>query len=119
MARTIVVQITCDLCGAEVDSDQSTEFGVGGSAYRSDLCNMHADELTKVLKPFIDVAENVTTRQPQVKAVRHVSFGKVRPRRDPEQVGAIRSWARANGYEVSSRGRIPAHVEDAYNRRGR
>jgi hypothetical protein len=34
-------------------------------------------------------------------------------------VGAIRTWARANGFEVSTRGRIPQAVEDAYNMRGR
>lgn len=28
---------------------------------------------------------------------------------------AIREWARANGYDVSDRGRIPADVMDAYS----
>ena len=35
-----------------------------------------------------------------------------RPKRD---TATIRAWAQANGYEVSDRGRIPAHVEEAFN----
>ena len=27
----------------------------------------------------------------------------------------VREWARANGYEVSDRGRIPASVREAYD----
>ncbi|MET8427423.1 histone-like nucleoid-structuring protein Lsr2, partial [Nocardia sp. NPDC004860] len=29
---------------------------------------------------------------------------------------AIREWARAQGHQVSSRGRIPAEIVDAYQR---
>jgi DNA polymerase III subunit epsilon len=29
---------------------------------------------------------------------------------------AMRAWARANGYEVGERGRLPAEVADAYRR---
>jgi hypothetical protein len=36
-------------------------------------------------------------------------------RRDPALTEAIRSWAKANGHAISSRGRIPAAVEAAYN----
>ena len=32
-----------------------------------------------------------------------------------EDVGAIREWARENGYEVAERGRIPAEIKDAYH----
>lgn len=28
----------------------------------------------------------------------------------------VRSWARSNGYQVAAKGRLPAHVLDAYNR---
>ncbi|WP_411112028.1 histone-like nucleoid-structuring protein Lsr2 [Streptomyces sp. c-19] len=32
---------------------------------------------------------------------------------------AIRAWARAHGYEVPDRGRIPAEILDAWQRRFR
>ncbi|WP_280377176.1 Lsr2 family DNA-binding protein, partial [Nocardia wallacei] len=35
---------------------------------------------------------------------------------DREQTAAIRDWARRNGYNVSSRGRIQADVVAAYNK---
>lgn len=35
---------------------------------------------------------------------------------DHEQGRAIRRWARANGYEVGTRGAIPAHVRAAFER---
>ncbi|HEY5844908.1 MAG TPA: histone-like nucleoid-structuring protein Lsr2 [Mycobacterium sp.] len=38
-----------------------------------------------------------------------------RPRRDKSQTHAIREWALANGYEISTRGRIPADIEEAYH----
>ncbi|NIL90696.1 hypothetical protein RhoFasSB10_03026 [Rhodococcus fascians] len=37
-------------------------------------------------------------------------------KRDPEQLKAMRLWLNANGYPVSTRGRIPAELEDAYNK---
>ncbi|MHC5557381.1 Lsr2 family DNA-binding protein [Kocuria sp. U4B] len=30
------------------------------------------------------------------------------------ETAAIRAWAKANGYEVSDRGRIHRHIKDAY-----
>jgi hypothetical protein len=36
-------------------------------------------------------------------------------KRDPDQLNAIRAWARSNGYEVSDRGRIKAEIEEAYS----
>jgi hypothetical protein len=35
---------------------------------------------------------------------------------DREQTAAMREWARANGYDVSSRGRIPTEIQDAYHK---
>ena len=40
--------------------------------------------------------------------------GRVRrPARGAEQVAAIRTWARAHGYTVAEKGRIPTEIEDA------
>ncbi|HEV8298487.1 MAG TPA: Lsr2 family protein [Acidimicrobiales bacterium] len=121
MARRVVVQVNCDICGEEVSSDAATEFSFGARAYRADLCASHRGELGSALKPFIDVAE-VLARRTAPPPVPGRAEAPIRPRaarRDAEQVGAIRTWARANGFEVSTRGRIPQAVEDAYNMRGR
>jgi hypothetical protein len=119
VARKIVVQVSCDRCGGEVDTDKAVELSFGGVDYRTDLCAQHAAELTAALDPFLSVAERNDTRRRSSLAPGRPSDGQVRrpTRRDPAQVGAIRTWARANGYEISDRGRIPREVEDAYNRR--
>jgi hypothetical protein len=123
VARKIVVQVSCDRCGSEVDSENSVELSFGGVDFRTDLCRDHAAELGAVLDPFLSVAERVEGRRRALPpAGARAADGRAtrRPtRRDPIQVAAIRSWARDNGYDISDRGRIPREVEDAYNRRGK
>lgn len=120
MARKIVVQVSCDRCGREVESDDPVELSFDGVDYRTDLCADHAAELQSALTPFLESAERVDRRR---RATARPSDGKAparRPtRRDPSQVAAIRAWARANGFEISDRGRIPREVEEAYNARAR
>ena len=41
--------------------------------------------------------------------------GRGRAAIDREQSAAIREWARRNGHNVSTRGRIPADVIDAFH----
>lgn len=38
-----------------------------------------------------------------------------KPRRDKEQLAAMREWLRGQGHEVSERGRIKAELEELYN----
>jgi len=120
VARKIVVQVSCDRCGREVDGEDPVELSFGGVDYRTDLCADHAAELKAALTPFLESAERVDGRR---RGGARPAEGKAtarRPaRRDPMQVAAIRAWARANGYEISDRGRIPREVEEAYNARGR
>lgn len=120
MARKIVVQVSCDRCGREVDGENPIELAYGGVSYRTDLCADHAAELAEALDPFLSVAERVEARRRGAGRPSADGRGQRSPvRRDPMQVAAIREWARANGYEISDRGRIPREVEEAYNARAR
>jgi hypothetical protein len=121
VARKIVVQVSCDRCGGEVDSDKAIELSFGGVDFRTDLCKEHTSELSSALDPFLSVAERVDSRRRSTATAPRPADGQARrpTRRDPIQVGAIRTWARANGYEISDRGRIPREVEDAYNNRSK
>jgi hypothetical protein len=124
VARKIVVQVSCDRCGGEVDSENPVELSFGGTDFRTDLCSTHAAELAAALDPFLSVAERIEGRRRSAaltgRSTADGNGGARRPtRRDPMQVAAIRGWARDNGYEISDRGRIPREVEDAYNTRGR
>jgi hypothetical protein len=117
VARKIVVQVSCDRCGRDVDNETPVELAYGGVDYRTDLCREHADELSAVLEPFLGQAERVESRRRRSAASGDGRAAGRPTRRDPEQVGAIRTWARENGYQVSDRGRIPRDVEEAYNSR--
>jgi hypothetical protein len=120
LARNVVVEVACDLCGADAASGADTQFAFEGQSFSIDLCAEHRDELGQALEPYVSAAA------PQAKRGRHRVANPSRPaapraagRRDPAQTGAIREWARANGFTVSDRGRIPQEVENAYNAKGK
>ncbi|MGZ1491238.1 histone-like nucleoid-structuring protein Lsr2 [Brevibacterium sediminis] len=89
------------------DEGRTVQFTIDGVAYSIDLTIAHTNELEQSLRPFIAVAR----KQPRIS--RSKSRG-TRPRRDKEQLDAIRRWARETGHEVSDRGRIPMYIEEAY-----
>ncbi|MCC0100758.1 Lsr2 family protein [Streptomyces flavotricini] len=68
-----------------------------------------------------DQSPPVPPRPPRWRAVLR-SFAPVlwRPEPIPDQppvvTAAIRAWARANGYQVPPRGRIPSEVREAWDR---
>jgi hypothetical protein len=114
MARHVVVQVSCDVC--ESPDATSVEFSVDRSAFEIDLCPEHRGQFTNALAPFVSQARSARTRggAPAASgAPARVKSG----RRDPAQTESIRAWAKANGYQISTRGRIPGHIEAAYNAR--
>jgi hypothetical protein len=98
-------------------------FTYEGYAYRLDLCEKHSADvhaMIDALTSWSSERERVTRSSlASVPSVAEAAAPRRPARRDREQVAAIRNWARANGYEVSDRGRIPAEVEAAYNAAGR
>lgn len=110
MARRMIETITDDIDGTLITSEdegRAVQFMIDGATYNIDLKSAHIDELKESLRPFITVARK------QARVSRPKSRGE-RPRRDKEQLDAIRRWARNAGYEVSERGRIPVHIEEVY-----
>jgi hypothetical protein len=113
MARQVVVRLSCDICQSE-ENVAATEFAFGRSAYEIDLCAAHQQALTEATAPFVTAARKARTRASAPTSMAPTSNRAV-TRRDPAQTEAIRSWAKANGHAISSRGRIPAAIEAAYN----
>ena len=124
------VELFCDRCEEDVQAERTVGFGVDDEAgkrreYKIELCNVHLKEFVTDLGPWIDSGRpedkpagrsrrgTPTTARPTGMSGK-TNAGPAR--RDPEQLAGIRAWARANGYEVSDKGRIPAEVEAAYNR---
>lgn len=111
VAQKYVVQVIDDLDGTELDAGDVEEvrFGLDGTAYVIDLSRDNAGTLRSTLTRYTDAArrDQVATR-PTTTNPRTTGSG----RKDLDQV---RQWANANGYTVSSRGRIPSAVLEAYD----
>lgn len=102
MVRRTIVALEDDLDGGP--ADETVRFGVGGAEYEIDLSEKNAAKLRKQLAPFVDHARRASS-QPH----RPVRTAASRRRsRD------IRSWAQAQGIELSERGRIPAGIAAQY-----
>jgi hypothetical protein len=110
MAQVTEVKLVDDLDGG--DAAESIGFGLDGRTYEIDLSETHAAELRAALAPFVAAARRAGGR-----SATRPNAG-ARPTRGREETAAIREWATANGHEVSTRGRIPSAVIEAYQTRG-
>jgi len=97
-----------DLDGSELNIDQApVTFSMEGVEYEIDLSPANVDSLRSLLAPFIEVARPISAEDPRPASRAAVSAER----------RAIRDWALANGFEVSSRGRISDEVLSAYEAR--
>jgi hypothetical protein len=71
------------------------------------LSKKNVDKMLKALRPFTTAARKAGGRRSG--ADRTTAGGA-----DRAQLAKMRQWARANGLEVSDRGRISATVQEAY-----
>ncbi|MBL1078156.1 Lsr2 family protein [Nocardia sp. 2] len=112
MAKKVTVTLVDDYDG-ESKADETVFFSIDGSDYEIDLSIKNAGKLRESLEPWTDKARKVGRSKRKVGAV---AGGRTRPAVDREESTAIREWARAQGHQVSSRGRIPAEIVEAYQR---
>ena len=110
MAQKYIVQLVDDLTQEPIDegAGQSVRFSLDGVGYTIDLTDDHAQEFRGVLAPYVSVARKGDSTPARAVA-------KSSPRAAKGDLKAVREWASANGYKVSSRGRIPADVQSAYD----
>jgi len=106
MAKKVTVTLVDDFDG-EGAADETVEFGLDGVSYEIDLSAKNAAKLRTDLKQWVEAGRRVGGRA--------VGNGRGRAAIDREQSAAIRDWARRNGHNVSTRGRIPADVIDAFH----
>jgi nucleoid-associated protein Lsr2 len=108
MATKTNVLLVDDL--SEEPADTTVAFGLDGRDYEIDLTEANADELRETLRKYVDAARKTGSSK----------TGRASARRTVTDVDpkAVRAWAAANGREVSSRGRIPAEVVEAYRAAG-
>ena len=111
MASQVIVQVFCDVCESN-EGATALEFAIGRSAFEIDLCGEHRAAFNAALSPFVSSGRSARSRAATMSPSSSPSH-----RRDPSETEAIRHWAKENGFAISTRGRIPGTIQEAYNAR--
>lgn len=116
MARKVIQQVTIidDISGEEVPEEQAQEvyFSWGHVNYKIDLSKSNADKFERSMKQYVEAAARVSGGRGRPKGTSsRASSGSGL---SPDQLAQIRDWAKANGHEVSGRGRIAKPVIEAW-----
>jgi hypothetical protein len=101
--------------GAELDADQTVEFGLDGKMYEIDLSTKNATRLRTDIQKYIQYARPLVVKRKQAsKPAAHGTSDA--SGMDPVQLKAAREWLRNNGHpDLSNKGRIPRELLDKYN----
>ncbi len=111
MAQQTTVRFIDDLDGS--DASGTFDFAIDGRQYQIDLSDENAAKLHDALAPYVGAARKAGGR-PRGRVARPTAVAEKPARSNRDQTAAIREWARANGHQVSDRGRISKSVMDAY-----
>lgn len=104
MAQRVRIELTDDIDGSA--AEETVQFAVDGVTYEIDLTAQNAGKLRDALAPYIGVARRVGGRKQSGRRSAGRSAGS--------STTQIREWARAQGMEVSDRGRVRDEVKAAY-----
>ena len=108
MAQKTVVVMTDDLSGG--DATQTIHFSLDNTDYVIDLNDKNAAALRSDFEKYIDAGRKHRTDGAAARPKR----GVVRGPASGVDTAAVREWARANGHEVSERGRVSKKIIDAF-----
>lgn len=122
MAIKTIRTLTDDLDGSA--ADVTIAYTWSGQAYEIDLSDTKAREFQDAVAPYLVVSRTVGRTPRRARTSRSRSAAAPTPtatpptQRPPSAGGldqkAVRAWARANGVEVSSRGRLTSAVVAQY-----
>ena len=102
MAQRVQIKLIDDLDGA--DADETVSFGLDGAVYEIDLSQSNAAQLRDDLAKWVGNARRVKGRASR----------SARPAGVKDDLNKVREWGRANGFQVSERGRVSREVQEAY-----
>lgn len=107
MAQRVRIELTDDL--DQSPADETVTFALDGVTYEIDLTTANAAKLREALAPYVGVGRRTGGRKTSGQASR----GR-RRRSGGSSANAVREWARAQGMEISERGRVRDEVKAAY-----
>jgi hypothetical protein len=106
MAQQVNTMLIDDKDGSR--ADETVAFGLDGRQYEIDLSRANAESLRAIFDPFVAAGRRQRRGRRRVTTPRAGSGGR-------ERNQAIREWARQEGMQVSSRGRIPVEIAIRYD----
>ena len=104
MAQRVNIVLVDDIDGG--DADETVTFGLDGATYEIDLSKKNAAKLRDAFAPYVGHARKVGGRRAGRRAAASGNGPSARE---------VREWARANGWNLSDRGRVAAEVRQAYD----
>ena len=104
MAQKVNIILVDDLDGS--DAEETITFGLDGTTYEIDLNAANARALREALSGYVGHARKMSAGRRG--SGRRTSTGS-------SNTKSVREWAKANGHDVSERGRISADVQQAYD----
>jgi Lsr2 len=121
VAQKIVTLMVDDMTGQTGDDVESTRFPAGGVVYEIDLAAGGRVGLVEVLAkvdemlaPYVSKARRMDGTGVR-RGKGHRPMGLKDRQDDVRRNTAIRDWAKANGHEVSTKGRLSKSVVAAYD----
>jgi len=127
MAKETIVRLTDDIDGSE--AAESVIFGFRGVDYEIDLSEKNLRGMEKAFAKWIDhgrvavvdgsdgaaeVAVETAPERAPARARRSSTRARRTTKAQAKDPAAIREWAKANGFNVSSRGRISSEIQQAF-----
>jgi hypothetical protein len=108
VAQQIQTLFIDDIDGGEAEG--TVRFALDGTDYEIDLSDKHSDELRDALRKYVEHARQVggPARRPGARG------GRGGRRASAVETGAVRAWARENGYDIKDRGPVPADLVAKY-----
>ncbi|MCX4666434.1 Lsr2 family protein [Streptomyces sp. NBC_01381] len=109
MAQKVVTTYVDDLTGEESSEIATHSILIDGAGVEIDLTDENYEKLLELLNPYLqaDGARRIRGGSKAKGKSKAASGGK-------DDSSAIRAWAKANGFEVSDRGRVPSNVREAF-----
>jgi hypothetical protein len=112
MVQKVEVRLVDDLDGSA--ANETVTFAIDGAEYEIDLSAQHADALRKTVDTYVAAARRVDRGRARTARSRGAVTAGNRERNQ-----AVRDWARSQGIDISSRGRLSQELLARYDAEAR
>lgn len=99
MAQRIITELIDDIDGSP--AAHSIRFAIDGAQYEIDLNDANASSLRQAFAAYVASGRRVG--------------GRAKRSKSKAKANDVRNWAEQNGFEVTTRGRLPRGVQQAYD----